>query len=188
MNNREYISIIESILFLWSEPIHIDEIAKILELSKKETRDLVKQMQDEFEHYRRGIIVNIHDDYVQLSTRPDYSEYLSKLVQKSKSRKLTNSSMEVLAIIAYKQPITRIEIDDIRGVKSYSSIETLLAKELIQEVGRLDKIGKPIQYGTTIKFLSAFDLNSIDDLPSASQLDMLDDFMLDKEDESDENQ
>jgi len=187
MNNREYISIIESILFVWSEPIHIDEISKVLDLSKKETNELINTMKDEFEHYRRGIKVNVFDGYVQLSTRQDHDKYISKLIKKSRKKKLSNSSMEVLALIAYKQPITRIEIDDIRGVKSYSSIETLVNKGLIEEVGRLDKIGKPIQYGTTIKFLSSFNLESIKDLPNVVQLEMLDDYMLENEEENDEN-
>lgn len=187
MNKREYISIIESILFVWSEPIHIDEISKVLELNKKETNELINIMRDEFEHYRRGITVNVHDGYVQLATRSDHDKYISKLIKKSRKKKLSNSSMEVLALIAYKQPITRVEIDDIRGVKSYSSIDTLVNKGLIEEVGRLDKIGKPIQYGTTIKFLSSFNLTSLNDLPNVLQLEMLDEFMLENEEDNDEN-
>ena len=184
MNEREYIAIIESILYIWAEPIHIDEIAKVLDLGKKDTRKLIEQMKEEYEHYRRGIIVNDYDDYIQFSTRADYDSYISKLVKKNRKRTLTNFSMEVLALIAYKQPLTRVEIDDIRGVKSYSSIETLLGKGLIKEVGRLDKIGKPILYGTTPEFLAFFDISNIKELPTVDQIELLDDFLLDEEDEN----
>lgn len=187
MNDREYISIIESILYIWAEPIHIDEISKVIELSKKETRLLVNQLKEECEHYRRGITLNDYDDYIQFSTRPEHDEFISKLVKKSRKKTLSNSAMEVLAIIAYKQPITRVEIDDIRGVKSYSSIDTLLSKDLIKEVGRLDKIGRPILYGTTTAFLALFDISSLKDLPSIDKIESLDEFLLTDEDELDEN-
>ncbi len=187
MNNREYISIIESVLFIWSEPLHIDELSKVVELSKKETRELVNQLKDECEHYRRGIILNEYDGYLQFSTRPEHNDYISKLVKKSKKKALSNSAMEVLSIIAYKQPITRIEIDDIRGVKSYSSIDTLQSKKLIHEVGRLDKIGKPILYGTTVDFLAMFNIGSLDQLPTIESLESLDEFLLADEGQEDEN-
>lgn len=182
MNNREYISLIESILYVWAEPLHIDELSKVIELSKKETKELVKQLMDENDHYYRGIVLKEYDGYLQFSTRPEHDQYISKLVKKSRRKKLSNSAMEVLAIIAYKQPITRIEIDDIRGVRSYSSIDTLLNKNLIKEVGRLDKIGKPILYGTTVDFLALFDINSLDQLPNVEQLESLDEFLIDGDD------
>lgn len=181
MDKRELKSILEAVLFVWSEPIHIDEIMAILDLDKKSTRQILKEMQDENDHYRRGIIINEHNDYFQLSTRKEHFDYLKKLVKNSK-RRISNSSMEVLAIIAYNQPITRIEIDNIRGVKSYSSIDTLRNKGLIEEVGKSDAVGKPIQYGTTIEFLKAFDLKNIDELPIIEELEKLNQ-VLDDEDE-----
>lgn len=187
MNKREYISIIESVLYIWAEPLHIDELSKVLELGRKDTRELVNLLKEECEHYRRGLVLKEYDGYLQFSTRPEHHEYISKLVKKSKKKSLSNSAMEVLSIIAYKQPITRIEIDDIRGVKSYSSIDTLLNKKLICEVGRLDKIGKPILYGTSVEFLSLFDLESLDQLPSIESLDSLDEFLLTEEDGADED-
>lgn len=176
MNKRELKSIIESILFVWSEPIHIDEFSKILDVNKKTIRELICEMQDEIDHYRRGIIINNYDDYLQLSTRIDHDEYISKLIKSSK-RRISNSSMEVLAIIAYNQPITRIEIDNIRGVKSFSSIETLKTRNLIEEVGKLDTIGKPILYGTTVDFLKSFNLNSLGDLPEIENIHTLEDIL-----------
>lgn len=183
MNDRELKSIIESILFVWSEPIHVDELNKILEIDKKTILKLLNEMQDEFQHFRRGIVLEIRDNYVQFVTRKEHYDILSKLLKTSK-RRISNSAMEVLAIIAYKQPITRIEIDNIRGVKSYSSIETLKNKNLITEVGKSDSLGKPILYGTTNQFLSSFDINSLRDLPDIDNLSVLDNIMKDEEDEN----
>lgn len=183
MTNRELKSIVEAILFAWSEPLHIDELMKIIDQDKRTTRKILKELQDEFDHYRRGIVINERDDRFQMSTRKEHHEYLAKLIKQSK-KKISNSSMEVLAIIAYKQPVTRVEIDNIRGVKSYSSIDTLKGKNLIKEVGKADTIGKPILYATTNEFLRAFDLSSLAELPSIENLDKLD---LDLEDEYDEN-
>ncbi|MFM1515709.1 SMC-Scp complex subunit ScpB [Helcococcus ovis] len=183
MSKRELKSIIDAILFAWAEPIHIDEIMKVIEQDKKTTRELIRELQDECEHYRRGIVLNNYDDYYQYSTRSEHDEYLKKLT-KSSPRKITSSTMEVLAIIAYNQPVTRIEIDNIRGVKSYSSIDTLKAKGLIEEVGRLDAVGKPVLYGTTIQFLKMFNLSSLDELPKIENLEELNTIL---ENENDEN-
>ena len=183
MSKRELKSIIDAILFAWAEPIHIDEIMKVIEQDKKTTRELIRELQNECEHYRRGIVLNNYDDYYQYSTRSEHDEYLKKLT-KSSLRKITSSTMEVLAIIAYNQPVTRIEIDNIRGVKSYSSIDTLKAKGLIEEVGRLDAVGKPVLYGTTIQFLKMFNLSSLDELPKIENLEELNTIL---ENENDEN-
>lgn len=171
---RELKAIIEAVLYIWAEPIHIDEIAKIIDKDKKTTKKLLDEIQLECEHYRRGIILNSYDMHYQFSTRIEHESYISKLVKSKNKRGLSNSSMETLALIAYKQPITRMEIDDIRGVKSYSSIELLLSRGLIEERGRLDKIGKPKLYGTTVEFLRLFDLKDISNLPSINNLDSLD--------------
>lgn len=182
MDKRELKSIIESILFVWAEPIHIEEIMSIIEKDKKTTRELLSELKDETEHFRRGIIINQYDEYFQMSTRKDHDVYIKKLVKHTK-RKISNSSMEVLAIIAYNQPITRIEIDNIRGVKSYGSIDTLKSRGLIEEVGRLDSIGKPVLYGTTIEFLRSFNINSLNDLPKIEEIDKIESIL-----EYDENQ
>lgn len=182
MNKREIKSIIESILFAWGEPLHINELVNILGINKKELREIIKEMQKEIEHYRRGIIINIYDDNLQMSTRIEHNKYISELV-KTSNRKLNNSTMEVLAIIAYNQPITRIEIDSIRGVKSSSSVETLKSKQLIKEVGKLDAVGKPILYGTTVEFLRAFNISSLNELPNIEGLDNIEK-LLDSEDEN----
>lgn len=176
MNKRELKSIIESILFVWSEPIHINELVKIIDVEKSTIKEAIDELEAEIEHYRRGIIINNYDDYYQFSTRKEHDIYISKLI-KNTNRKISNSSMEVLAIIAYNQPITRIQIDNIRGVKSYSSIDTLKSKGLIQEVGKLDVIGKPNLYGTTIEFLKAFNISSLEELPVIEEIEKIKELM-----------
>lgn len=170
MNKREIKSIIESLLFVWGEPLEIKDISRIIDVEKKIVEESINELIDEQEHYRRGIVLEIVNKKVQLTTRPEHDEYISGLI-KTKKKKLSNSSMEVLAIIAYNQPITRVQIDNIRGVKSYSAIDNLKSKDLIEEVGKLDVVGKPILYGTTDKFLTSFNLTSLNDLPEIENLE-----------------
>lgn len=115
-----------------------------------------------------GLIIKKYENKYQFSTRSDHEKYISNIVKKSE-KNLSNSSLETLSIIAYKQPITRAEIDKIRGVKSQSTIDSLLDKKLIKENGRLDKIGKPIIYVTTDLFLKYFNITSLDQLPKIDE-------------------
>lgn len=115
-----------------------------------------------------GLIIKNYENKYQFSTRADHEKYISNIVKKSE-KNLSNSSLETLSIIAYKQPITRAEIDKIRGVKSQSTIDSLLYKKLIKENGRLDKIGKPIIYVTTDLFLKYFNISSLDQLPKIDE-------------------
>lgn len=115
-----------------------------------------------------GLIIKKYEKKYQFSTRSDHEKYISNIVKKSE-KNLSNSSLETLSIIAYKQPITRAEIDKIRGVKSQSTIDSLLDKKLIKENGRLDKIGKPIIYVTTDLFLKYFNISSLDQLPKIDE-------------------
>ena len=164
MERSEYKKIIEGLMYLWGDPLDISDISKILDLGKKETREILEEMTEEFNR-DRGLLIKKYDDSYQFVTRDEYFDFYTKLIKPERKPKLSNSSMEVLSIIAYKQPITRIEIDNIRGVKSSSSINTLVKRDLIEEAGRLDTIGKPIVYRTSEKFLKYFDINSLDDLP-----------------------
>lgn len=166
MNSRECKQIIEEVLFVYADPLKIDEIANILEISVKETKILLDELILEFEFQKRGLILKRFENYYQLQTRKNHHEKIEKLFEKTKTKNLTTSTLETLAIIAYKQPITRQEIEEIRGVKCNSSIETLLQKDFIKEAGRLDKIGKPIIYKTTLNFLNKFNLTTLKDLPN----------------------
>lgn len=157
--------LIEEILYVWAEPISIDELSKILyDFSKSDIRNCLDQMIDDRNTMESGLVIRRFNNSYQFTTRKASDKYFENLLSKSE-KKLTNSTLETLSIIAYKQPITRVEIDKIRGVNSQSTIDSLLEKNLIKEKGRLDKIGKPIIYGTTDLFLQYFNLESIKDLP-----------------------
>lgn len=157
--------LIEEVLYVWAEPISIDEIGKILyDYSKVDIKKSLEEMIKEREDLDSGLIIRNFNGLYQFTTRKASDKYFESLLSKSE-KKLTNSTLETLSIIAYKQPITRVEIDKIRGVNSQSTIDSLIDKKLITEKGRLDKIGKPIIYGTTAEFLKYFNLNSLKDLP-----------------------
>ena len=163
---EEYLKgLVEEVLYVWAEPISIDELSKILyDFSKADIRKCLDQMIDERNNIDSGLVIRRFNSSYQLTTRKASDKYFENLLSKSE-KKLTNSTLETLSIIAYKQPITRVEIDKIRGVNSQSTIDSLLEKNLIKEKGRLDKIGKPIIYGTTDMFLKYFNIESLEELP-----------------------
>ncbi|SHE98812.1 SMC-Scp complex subunit ScpB [Clostridium fallax] len=164
-NKNRIISIIESLLFVSGEPLPLKEISKILEINENKALEILKDLSDRYEKEDRGIkLISINNNY-QLITKPENSNYIHKLLKKNTRQSLSQASLESLAIIAYRQPITRIDIDEIRGVKSESAIQRLVERNLIKEVGRLDVPGRPIQYGTTDEFLRQFGLTDLKDLP-----------------------
>ena len=169
-------------LFVWGEPLAIHKLATILDLNRREVRDLVQEMADEYEQDGRGVRIIEVDKHYQLTTAPENYEWLQELSTKSKSKGLSHSSLEVLAIIAYRQPITRAEIEQIRGVKCEKPINHLLDRELIEEQGRLDRIGKPIIYGTTKMFLSGFGFSSLKELPAIDDFQNIE-FLMNREEE-----
>ena len=157
---------IEALLFVSGEPLSLRDLAINLEVTPKYLEEIISELSLEYEISNRGIkIININGSY-QLVTKNEYSDYIQKLLKKNKRQSLSQASLESLSIIAYKQPITRIDIDEIRGVKSESAIQKLLERDLVEEVGRLDVPGRPILYGTTNEFLRQFGLTSIKELPS----------------------
>lgn len=168
-----YKSIIESLLYIWGEPLSYKEIAKIIEKTPGETKKILNEMILDSKSLDRGLELKQYGDNFQYVTKEANLEFVKKLVNKNENRNITNSSMEVLSIIAYKQPITRIEIEEIRGVRSQGPIDTLLSRDLIMEVGRLEQIGRPILYGTTDEFLRVFDLVDLKQLPQKSEVEQL---------------
>lgn len=165
--NTRYKSIIESLLFVSGDKLSLKDISNAIELTSKDTIEILNEMIFEYENdINRGIkLININGEF-QFVTKEENSDYIQKLLKKNKRQSLSQASLESLAIIAYKQPITRIDIDEIRGVKSESAIQRLLEKEIIKEVGRLEVPGRPIIYGTTDEFLRQFGLTNLKDLPS----------------------
>ena len=173
-------SAIEALLFASGEPLSLQDLVNQLEEKSKLIEIIIHEMIEEYENNNRGIkIICIKGSY-QLVTKSENSDYIQRLLKKNKRQSLSQASIESLAIIAYKQPITRIDIDEIRGVKSESAIQRLVEKELIKEVGRLEVPGRPILYGTTDEFLRQFELKDLKELPSLD--------LFDQEDIQDEDQ
>ena len=158
-------AVIEGLLFLsGDEGISIDEICKIIDKDTNEVKELIKELYNDYEDNSRGIRLEYLGERFKLTTKVEHKEYYAKLVNEDNNT-LSESSLEVLAIIAYSGPITRIDIDNIRGVNSSYIVRKLLIKGLIEENGRSDAPGKPRIYKVTNKFLDYFGLGSIDELP-----------------------
>lgn len=159
-------SAIEALLFASGDPLTLSDLSTQLEEKPKLIEAVIHEMIEEYEKPERGIkLICIKGSY-QLVTKTQNADYIQKLLKKNKRQSLSQASIESLAIIAYKQPITRIDIDEIRGVKSESAIQRLVERELIKEVGRLEVPGRPILYGTTEEFLRQFELKDLNQLPS----------------------
>ncbi len=158
-------SIVEALLFVAGEPLSLRDLAINMDITPKQLEELLDEMIYDYENEERGIkLISINGAY-QFVTKPEHSDYIQKLLKKNKRQSLSQASLESLAIVAYKQPITRIDIDEIRGVKSDSAIQKLIEKDLIKEVGRLEVPGRPIIYGTTEEFLRQFNLGDLKELP-----------------------
>lgn len=168
---KTYYSIIEALLFVSGDPLHINTISSIIECSLEFTETLMEELAAEYENNKsRGLrIVNTNSEY-QMMTKPVNSEHVQKLLKTNIRQSLSRAALETLAIIAYKQPITRVEIEEIRGVKSDRAIYTLLEKNLIKESGKKEVLGRPNLYRTTDEFLKHFDFNNLNQLPELEDL------------------
>ena len=165
LTNDSLFSIIESLLFVSGEPLKIKEIASIIHCDIDYTKDLVNELSGLYGVEPRGIKIIILNDSCQLVTKEKNSNYIQKLLRINRRQSLSQAALETLAIVAYKQPITRIIVDEIRGVKSDRGILTLVGKNLIKECGRMDVPGRPILYSTTNEFLKCFGLENVEQLP-----------------------
>ena len=167
MKREDIKHIIEAILFAYGEPISIKELNYIVneDLSSKEIEYMMNILIEEYKEQNRGVqIIKLENKY-QMCTNKDYAGYIKKVLEPKKKKTLSQATLETLTIIAYKQPITKIEIENIRGVKCDKVLQTLLENELIKEAGRLNKIGKPIIYKTTNEFLKLINIEKLEDLP-----------------------
>lgn len=165
-------SIIEALLFVSNEPLSPKNIADIIERDQQDIAVHLKEIKADCEKENRGfILVEVAGGFLY-ATRPEYASYIEKLVRPRLST-LSQAAMETLVIIAYKQPVTRSEIDEIRGVKSDSSLNTLLERGLIEEVGRKEAPGRPVLFGTNSAFLKYFGLKTLEDLPSLKEDNMI---------------
>nr|WP_300090106.1 SMC-Scp complex subunit ScpB [Sedimentibacter sp.] len=160
-------SVLESLLFAWGEPLNINEISRILDMSTGSINNILEEMIVTFnEDTDRGLVIQKFGNSYQITTKKENYEFIQSLLQTTVNKSLSTAAMETLSIIAYKQPVTKVEIELIRGVKCSNVIKGLLDKNLIKEVGRLDKPGRPAIYSTTDEFLRHFGLNSINELPA----------------------
>ncbi len=160
-------SVLESLLFAWGEPLNINEISRILNISVQNVTTLLQEMTEQFTNdTNRGLVIQKFGTSFQITTRKENYEFIQSLLQTTINKSLSSAAMETLSIIAYKQPVTRIEIELIRGVKCSNLLKGILDKGLIKEVGKLDKPGRPTLYATTDEFLRHFGLISIEELPA----------------------
>lgn len=170
MKLKEAEAIIEGILFAAGDPVDVERIADILDVDLKSTRAMMTALMDKYDEEGRGLkIIRLENSY-QMCTRGEYNEYISKLAEPRRAQTLSNAAMEVLSIIAYKQPITRSVIEQIRGVSCDSLVNRLLERNLIEEIGRLDTPGRPMLFGTNDEFLRCFGISSVTDLPDYEKI------------------
>ena len=156
---------IEAILFVAGEAVRLDELARALNLPVGQVEKALEELKNEYDYEQRGFCLKRFGRQVQLATRALYAGDVVRLLQPVQKQSLSQAAMETLAVVAYRQPVTKAEVEEIRGVKCDYSIHSLTVKNLIQEVGRKDTLGRPILYGTTEEFLSHFGLTTLEDLP-----------------------
>ena len=170
-----YISVLEGLLFVAGDDgISLEEASYILELEKSAVRQLLDELKKRLEDENSGLELLLTASHYKLVTKASLKSYIEKYAVSPYSSQLSQASLETLAIIAYKQPVTRVDIESIRGVQSSGSIQKLLLRDLIDEAGRLDSPGRPKLYKTTAYFMDYFGLESLDALPDASDLFDLD--------------
>lgn len=165
MEQEKYEAVIESILFTMGDSVELSKIARALELPEVETRRIIENMMERYQLPGHGIQILELDGSYQMCSKAEMYEYLIKIAKQPKKHVLTDVILETLSIIAYKQPVTKLEIEKIRGVSCGHAVNKLLEYQLVAEVGRLDVPGRPILLGTTEEFLRCFGVQSVDELP-----------------------
>jgi segregation and condensation protein B len=165
MTITEYEAIIESLLFVAGEPAPIEKIAKALDVSVGDAKKILLNMRDKYENENRGVILIKVGEAYQMCANPKYFSYVEKIYKRAKKKALSQTLVETLAIIAYKQPITKVQIEEIRGVNSDHAVNKLLEYGLITEKGRLDVPGRPILFVSSDEFLRYYGYDSLEGLP-----------------------
>jgi len=168
------LGVLEGLLFVVGEDgLEVEKIESILDISYDELKDLIKQLCDIYSEPNRGLQLLVLGNKIKLTTKKEHKEYYEKLVEEDDST-LSQAALETLAIIAYNEPITRIKIDEIRGINSSHMVRKLISKNLIKEKGKSTQPGKPTLYGVTDEFLDYFGLSSINDLPELTEIEKID--------------
>lgn len=175
MTSEKLCSVLESVLFVASESVNIKDLLKIVnesdqsEVTSKEIKLALGTLEEKYKKKSSGLTLMKLENTYQIVSKIDNNMYVEKIIVKRKKKPFSQAALEVLSIVAYSQPVTKIEIDEIRGVKSDSAVSSLVEHNLIYESGRLDKIGKPILYSTTHKFLEEFGIKSLKNLPKLDE-------------------
>ena len=169
MERQKAKAVLESILFTMGESVEVDRLSCVIEEDKKATRQILLEMKEEYDGREGGITLMELDGSFQMCTKAEMYEYLVKIAKTPRKYVLTDTLLETLSIVAYKQPITRLEIEKIRGVKCDHAVNKLVEYNLICEAGRLDAPGRPILFATTEEFLRYFGIESLEELPILNQ-------------------
>lgn len=184
LDKKKAMSIIEAVLFAMGDSVEASKLVHVLEISEKEIREIIKEMNSKYKKAERGIYILELGDSFQLCTKPDLYEYLIKVAKAPRKYVMSDTLLETLSIIAYKQPVTKLEVEKIRGVSSDHAVNRLLEFNLIQELGRLDAPGRPLLFGTTEEFLRTFGVKTLGDLPRINP-EQMEDFKKQAEEEAD---
>lgn len=188
LDRKSIKSAFESMLFIWGQPLPAKDAADTLDISKKDAIEIFNELMEEYEREERGIRVRRVNESYQFITNPENADAVKRLCTPVKIKRLSQAALEVLAIIAYRQPVTKGEIDAIRGVKCDRVIEGLEKKGLIREKGRSDAVGRPILYATTDMFLKNFGFEDLSELPEIEDLESVMEVDEDYEEEPDSGQ
>ncbi len=182
MERERQEAVIEAVLFTMGESVALNKLAELIEETPSATRKIIEKMQEDLEAANRGISIVEFDDAFQMCTKVDMYEDLLKIAKSSRKYTLSDTLLETLSIIAYKQPVTKLDIEKIRGVSCDHAVNRLLEFDLIKELGRLDAPGRPLLFGTTEQFLRSFGVKSLEELPEINPV-QLEEFKVQAEEE-----
>ena len=172
MERKKAEAVMEAFLFTMGDSVEIDKLASVIEEDVKTTKQILADMKENYEKEDRGISLIELEGSVQLCTKNDMYEYLIKIAKVPRKLTLTDTLLETLSIVAYKQPVTKLDIERVRGVSSDHAVNRLVEFDLIKEVGRLDAPGRPLLFGTTEQFLRSFGLQSLEELPELNPVQL----------------
>ena len=170
-DRAELLGALESVLFVAGEPLPKAEIGRVFDMNAAELEMLLSELESELASNKRGVRLFTTNDTVQLVSAPEYNEWLIKLLAPPQEKNLSDSMMETLSVIAYRQPVTRADIEAVRGVRCEYAVSQLLKQGFIKELGRKDVVGRPMLFGTTVAFLRRFGLHSLEELPPMPEIE-----------------
>ena len=165
MERKEAFNMVECLLFVAGDPVPLTELARVLGCAKKELAAILAEMEALYRQERRGVIPLVTEETAQLVSNRDYYEAVRQLLQPDETRGVSQSLLETLAVVAYRQPVTRADVEQVRGVRCDYAVSQLVKLGLIQEVGRKDVVGRPVLFGTTDRFLRQFGIHMLEEMP-----------------------